>query len=212
MKINTSWQNRLFKCPYCDAKSTFSCIYSAVGKYRDIYYPISVWTCHNCDRGIFLKHSPTEYTHVAIGEIEIDTIFPTNEPNVDSRVPTGIAEDYIEAAKCLNISAYKASVVMARRAIQKMCLNLGADKAKKFFEQIEQLKLLGKLHPDLADIATEIRFLGNDGAHPENDGLDEIREEDAKEILEFALELLDDLYIRPEKVKAMKKRREVKKE
>jgi len=71
---------------------------------------------------------------------------------------------------------------------------------------------VGKLHSDLADMATEIRFLGNEGAHPENDGIDEISEEDAKEILDFTVELLDDLYVRPQKVLAMKKKREIKEE
>ncbi len=210
MQENTKWNNQTFKCPHCGAMSTFSCVFSARGKHDEVFYPISVWSCHYCDRGIFLKHSPTEYRHVAESSVEIDVIFPSNEPNVDERVPGGIAADFIEAAKCLNISAYKASVVMARRAIQKMCLNLGADKTKKLFQQIDELKKSGKLHSDLADMATEIRFLGNDGAHPENDGLDEINQEDAQEILNFTSELLDDLYIRPEKVKAMKKRRESK--
>ena len=96
---------------------------------------------------------------------------------------------------------------MARRTIQKMCLNLGATKGKKLHEQITELKSAGKLHHDLADMATEIRFLGNESAHPDDDGLDAVSPEDAKEILGFTAELLEDLFVRPEKVAAMKKRR-----
>ena len=172
MEENSNWKNQTLLCPHCHAMSTFSCVFSAKGNYRGTLYPLSVWRCHHCDRGIFIKHSATQYEHVAKDSIQVDTIFPSNEPNVDPLVPEGIAADYIEAAKCFNISAYKASVVMARRSIQKMCLNLGSDKRKKLWEQIAELKAAGKLHPDLADMATEIRFLGNDGAHPQNDHLD----------------------------------------
>lgn len=209
MQGNTKWPNQTLKCPYCKALSTFSCEFSARGFHGGTHYPVSVWRCHHCDRGVFITNEPTPHSHVA-EQLRVLSIFPSDEPSVDSLVPEGIAADYIEAAKCFNIAAYKACVVMARRAIQKMCLNLGADKGKKLYQQIDDLKTAGKLHPDLAEIATEVRYLGNDGAHPEDDGLDEVGQEDAKEVLEFALELLDDLYVRPEKVKAMKKRREAK--
>jgi hypothetical protein len=93
-----------------------------------------------------------------------------------------------------------------------MCLNLGADKNKKPYKQIDELKNSGKLHSDLADIATEIRFLGNDGAYPDSDGLDYIDEKNVREILEFISELLDDLDLRPKKVEAMRVKRESREE
>jgi transcription elongation factor Elf1 len=210
MRTNTSWPVRKFTCPYCGAVSAFDCIFSVKGNFNGILYPVSVWSCHNCDRSIFIRNRQTEYEHEATNSMVIDSIYPTQEKFVDSHVPIGIANDFIEASKDYNIAAYKSSVVMARRTIQKTCLNLGATKTKKLYEQIEELKLSGKLHTDLADLATEIRFLGNDGAHPEDDGLDEISVEDAKEVLDFTAELLDDLYVRPEKVAAMKKKRESK--
>jgi|GEM_PF-1043217 len=203
--------NITLKCPYCKAMSAFSCMFNAVGTFQDKHYPINVWKCHYCDRGIFIKDRTTMDYYEAQKSLDIEVIFPSNEPEVNDKVPAGISNDYIESAKCFNIAAYKASVVMARRAIQKMCLNLGADKTKKLYQQIEDLKNNGKLHSDLADIATEVRFLGNDGAHPEDDGLDEVSKEDAEEILGFTLELLDDLYVRPEKVREMRQRREAKK-
>jgi len=208
MQNNTNWPVRKFDCPHCHAVSAFTCVYSAVGRYGSSFYPISVWSCHHCDRGIFLKHENTPHSHVAKESIHIDTTFPLTEPSADENIPEDIAADFIESAKCLNVSAYKASAVMARRTIQKMCLDLGADKSKKLYKQIAELKSVGKLHPDLADMATEIRFLGNDGAHPKDDGVDQIDQEEAREILSFTSELLDDLYVRPQKIQAMKKRRE----
>lgn len=210
MENNTVWPTRKFTCPYCHAVSAFDCIFSKRGNFEGRFYPISVWSCHNCDRAIFVTHANTQYSHGSQTNSTANSIFPTMEPAVDSRVPAGIADDFIEAAKDYNIASYKSSAVMARRTIQKMCLNLGATKGRKLHLQIAELKTNGKLHPDLADIATEIRFLGNDGAHPEDDGLDEISPDDAKEILDFTTELLDDLYVRPEKVAALRKKRETK--
>jgi len=139
MRENTSWKNEIFKCPYCKANSTFSCIFSVKGDYKGLKYPISVWRCHYCDRGIFIKHKESPYDHVVEQGFEVDTIFPSNEPDVDTRVPEGIAVDFIEAAKCFNISAYKASAVMSRRTIQKMCVNLGADRSNNLYKQIKEL-------------------------------------------------------------------------
>src|ERR1700733_6534315 len=202
MNQNSIWQTDKFECPHCHAISAFDCIFSIRGEFEGVFYPFSVWQCHNCDRAIFITHQPGE-EFVTRTHRRIESSFPTKQPKVDHRVPEGIAADFTEAAKDYSIGSFKSSAVMARRTIQKMCLNLGASKGKKLHEQIEQLKSGGKLHPDLADIATEIRFLGNDGAHPEDDGLDDIGPEDAKEILDFTGELLDDLYVRPQKVAAM---------
>ena len=210
MKTNELRATQKFNCPYCHAVSAFDCLFSVRGVFQSRYYPISVWACHNCDRAIFVREEDTPHENIAHSRFSIALILPATEPKVDSRVPNGIAADFIEAARDYNIASYKSSAVMARRTIQKMCINLGATKEKHLFEQIEELKNNGKLHSDLADIATEIRFLGNNGAHPENDGLDEVDATDAKEILDFTAELLDDLYVRPEKVAAMKKRRETK--
>lgn len=209
MNINTTWPIQNFTCPHCHAVSAFNCIFSARGSYKGSYYPVSLWSCHSCDRSIFINQGKSDEFNSS-RRFNIESIYPTNEPNVDTRIPEGLAVDFIEATKNYNIGSYKSSAVMARRTIQKMCLNLGATKKKKLYEQIDELKLNGKLHSDLADIATEIRFLGNDGAHPEDDGLDEIKIDDAKEILDFTLELLDDLYVRPQKVAEMKNRRESK--
>jgi hypothetical protein len=210
MQKNVDWKIRKFTCPYCHVISAFDCIFSVRGSYENELYPVSVWSCHNCDRALFVRGNSSPYPHIIEQSLNIISISPASEPTVDSLVPEGIANDFIEASRDFNIASYKSSAVMARRTIQKMSLNLGATKTKKLYEQIEELKQEGKLHPDLADIATEIRFLGNNGAHPEDDGLDDISEEDAKEIVDFTAELLDDLYIRPQKVAAMRRKRESK--
>ena len=210
MQENTKWENIVLKCPHCKSNSTFTCVFSAKGFYNGKYYPFSVWTCHYCDKGIFIKQESSQYDHVVNKNLNREVIYPVDEPSISEYIPDGISDDFIEALKCYNFSAYKACVVMTRRTIQKACLNLGADKNKKLWEQIKELNDDDKLHRDLSDMATEIRHLGNDGAHPLSDNIDEVDVDDAKEILDFTQELLDDLYVRPQKIKVMKEKREQK--
>jgi len=207
MKNSVIFPIQNFKCPHCHALCAFNCAYSARGYFSGYWYPVSVWFCQSCVRALFIQGQRTSIEHDANSQFHIESKFPTIEPSAHKHIPTGIADDFIEATKDYNNGAFKSSAVMARRTIQKICLNLGAKKGAKLVDQISSLKEESKLHPDLAEIATEIRFLGNNGAHPEEDGLDEINNEDAKEIIDFTAELLDDLYVRPKKVAAMREKR-----
>jgi Domain of unknown function (DUF4145) len=171
MQNNTVWPIRKFTCPYCDAICAFDCVYSARGYYSGYFYPVSVWACHNCDRALFVRNTMTEFDHISRQELRVESVLPATEPNVDQRIPDGIAVDFVEASRDYNIASYKSAAVMARRTVQKMCLNLGATPGTKLHQQIDELKINSKLHSDLADIATEIRYLGNDGAHPEDDAV-----------------------------------------
>jgi hypothetical protein len=206
MQQATAWKTEKFECPHCHAVSVFDCVFSMRGFFDNRFYPVSVWACHHCDRAVFITHQTGDY-HTTANNFGLVSIYPSATISVNSLVPAGIASDFLEASNDYNIGSFRSSAVMARRTIQKMCLNLGAKKGDKLYKQIEDLKTSGKLHPDLADMATEIRFLGNDGAHPEDDGLDDVSKEDAKEVLDFTAELLDDLYVRPQKVAAMKSKR-----
>ena len=56
------------------------------------------------------------------------------------------------------------------------------------------------------DIATQVRQFGNYGAHPKNDLLGGITEQDAKVVLEITEHLLKDVYEIPKKVDELKRR------
>jgi len=111
-------------------------------------------------------------------------------------LPKPVAEDWVEAHKCMGITAYKAAAAMARRATQGVCVDQNATPAK-LSVQIKELVKAGTLHPRLGEWADEIRYFGNDGAHPGDDGLDTVSEEDAKDALAFLDQLLEWTYVAP---------------
>jgi len=45
---------------------------------------------------------------------------------------------------------------------------------------------------------------GNDGAHPDKDGLSDVKEKDSTDIIEFTREYLHHVYVMPAKLKARK--------
>lgn len=79
-------------------------------------------------------------------------------------------------------------------------LHLSAPKGKNLVGQIKALGSKGVLPPDIVDWANEIRYWGNDGAHPSTDGLDEISLEEATEMKEFVERVFEWAYIKPAKV------------
>ena len=84
-------------------------------------------------------------------------------------------------------------------------LQLGADPNKKLVAQIDELFSKGRITEPLKDFAHEVRLTGNDGAHPDKDGLDDVTEQDAADIIEFTTEYLHHVYVMPAKLDVRKK-------
>jgi len=126
-------------------------------------------------------------------------IYPTPQPApTDPRIPEHIRRDLDEAKRCATVSAWRACATVARRAIQAACLFKGADDGKKLNQQIEQLQGQGTITNDLREWAHEVRFLGNDGAHPPKDySQDTVTEDDAADALELAEQFLEVVFVTP---------------
>ena len=136
--------------------------------------------------------------------IALQYFYPLGRPNdsVDAAVPANIAADFKEALRCRWIEGFKATVTMCRRAIQASCLGKKADKNKKLVGQIDELAANGVITTSLKDFAHEVRLEGNDGAHPDADGLENVKQKDADDIIEFTREYLHHVYVMPAKLAA----------
>jgi len=136
----------------------------------------------------------------------LQAFYPLGRPNdrVDSAIPPKIAEDFKEALRCRWIEAHKAAVTMCRRSIQTSCLDQKADRKKKLVAQIDELASKGVITEPLRQFAHEVRLEGNDGAHPDPDGLDNVTSNDADDIIEFTREYLHHVYVMPAKLQARK--------
>ena len=119
--------------------------------------------------------------------------------------PAEVNEDFIEAQKCYDAEAYKATVVICRRALENMA-DLQQAKGNNLFEKIEDLYSREVIGKGTFEIATRVRQFGNYGAHPKDDLLGGVAKGDAGAILEITQHLLKDVYEIPGKVEKLKKR------
>lgn len=129
------------------------------------------------------------------------------ESRYHESVPQPIREDYAEANRCRFTQAYKGVVAMCRRTMQAIARDKKA-KGKGLKEEINDLHSKGLITKSLHDAAQEIRFFGNYGAHPQDDGLDNITREEAEAVLGLTKEFLVDLYIRPHETAQLTKKRQ----
>lgn len=127
-------------------------------------------------------------------------VWPNPMPSeTAAEIPPPIRENLIEAKQCNAVSAFRATVVMCRRAIQMACVDRGANRNDSLVVQIKSLKQNGVITNELHEWATVVRWVGNDGAHP---GGVEPDAEDASAMLDLAEQFLHVLYVAPAKAAA----------
>ena len=76
--------------------------------------------------------------------------------------------------------------------------------------QIDDLEAKRIISPTIKDVAHTIRKIGNWGAHPQNDPLKDVTLEDAKELLGFTSEFLDEVFVRPSRLSTFRKKKGLK--
>jgi hypothetical protein len=196
-----------FLCPHCRTNSSFI----GIGRGNSI-----VLYCIGCEKGVFFKLPDNwDFDGKYEGTIPIESaniidFYPRLIPEIDPAVPKEVADDYAEAIKCHNIAAYKATVTQCRRAMQNSCVLNGANSKLDLIYQIDELESKRIINPTLKDIAHAIRMIGNWGAHPQSDPLREVTPDDASEVLKFTSEFLDEVFIRPSRIKSLKAKKGMK--
>lgn len=133
--------------------------------------------------------------------------FPeTSASNFHQAIPDKMREDFGEVRRCWYIGANKGVVVMCRRVMQHIALDKGAT-GRNLMEQINNMLVKGLITQSLHNAAQEVRYFGNFGAHPRDDNLDDISEDDAKIVMDIVNQFLVDLYIRPSEVAKLTQKR-----
>jgi len=134
--------------------------------------------------------------------LELDSIFPKQSEVKTDFLKNKIKNPYLEGVKCLDIFCPNAAVMMFRRTLSLVCIELGAD---IHAELKEQLKILPT---ELHLTATEIRKWGNLGAHYDSTGkITEVKTAEAREIKEFLERVFLVVYELPERLKISAKKR-----
>jgi hypothetical protein len=183
------------ECPHCGVNSYMR----PTSTYQEGLQIATTARCEACKRFVLIVGSRNAYNQ-AIVQMDVHPSGSARD-SVDPSVPKLVAEDVSEALRCQFIKSYRATVVMSRRAIQTSALDLGA-KGNRLIDQIDDLFANGKITAPLRDFAHEVRLAGNDGAHPDKDGLSDVTERDAQAIIEFTKEYLHHVYVMPAKLAA----------
>lgn len=149
---------------------------------------------------------------ISENEIKYYKLFtiPENEtyiiPELPSEYPSLISA-YSEAIKCMQVKAFKAAATMFRRALQIIARDiLGANdwnlanSLKKLKKQPNKLGV--ELSEDFHNYSYIIKEAGNQGAHPDKDiDLIEFTKEDATDLMNIFLEVVNELFIKPSLIK-----------
>jgi hypothetical protein len=114
-------------------------------------------------------------------------VLPPQE--VFSGVSTKTAADIREAIRAANARCIPAATVMLRRALERECKLHGAA-GKTLHQQIVSLEAQGIISKIQASTAHAIRAFGNYGAHPENDLLDDVDEEQLDAAIKLTIALI----------------------
>lgn len=137
-------------------------------------------------------------------------IYPSPLPKaIDQRIIKTIRTDFAEAILCFSVEAYRAASVMARRALQNICLDKGAKESDKLEKQIDWLFEQAIVTKELKEWAHEVRLVGNNAAHPKKPDEDiPVSKEDADDILKLLEQFCQVLYVAPTIASEMRKSRQ----
>ena len=134
--------------------------------------------------------------------------------HIHEAIPKRIREDYAEARRCMFVEAYKGAVALFRRVVEATACDKLGKKArhkngttKKLYELIDLLGSESLITKDVKDAAHEVRLFGNYGVHVQDDGLDEVKRDEARDVREICWQLLHTIYIAPFKTRELRGKR-----
>jgi hypothetical protein len=193
-------------CPHCAPTVSY---FRPVATYVDhlpngLQKLVSAAQCESCKGFVLVVGNRQSQHHPCV----LESVYPLGKPNDAlpaevEQTAREVAGDFKEALRCHWVKSYRASVVMCRRAIQSSAIAMKAA-GGRLIDQIDDLFKSGKITEALKDFAHEVRLTGNDGAHPDKDGLGDVTEKDSSDMIEFTREYLHHVYVMPAKLRARK--------
>lgn len=98
-------------------------------------------------------------------------------------LPNEIVSNFREAFGCFLDGYYQASVIMSRRLLEQVLISKGAIPGQRVCDMVKELTRRDILDSRLKDLADEIKYLGNVGAHVKEE---EANKSDAEIALHFS--------------------------
>lgn len=204
-------------CPRCNKQSSFDIIgclpatfeSSVLLKHdgtrdRLFYDRVVSMACRNCEQPTivieeqYINDKPSR-DGISSGTVNWRGFFwwPFFNMSLDKSLPIRIQEIIREAKINYSTQCYRSSAVMSRRALEAIASEKGEAKGN-LFQKINNLRNNGVLDKNLGEWATEIRLIGNSGAH--YDPINDVSKDDANQIILFIEELVKYLYVMPAEI------------
>jgi hypothetical protein len=172
-------------------------------------------TCPSCKEMILvLSRHHYDITRFGLEEPHQIVLYPKHgstrkpcPPEVKAKSPA-LAQDYLEACQCLEVSP-KASAALSRRCLQQILrenenipkISKGPD--NQLTDEIKYVIGLNKLSSRLAGKLDHVRHVGNFAAHPTKDvstgAVVDVEEGEAEYNLEVLEDLFDAYYVEPQR-------------
>ncbi len=188
-------------CPFCESKGHFYIENHTQKKHttRDKLLNYETLRCGYCGNFnmVFWSGGTTLHDYLMVPPRQ-------NDHRVPSSWPDAVGRYWLQAKRNFTDQNMDATAVMARSAMQ-LALRDNNATGRTLKDEIESLSERGLLPPIMKEWSDEIRFLGNDAAHPrpEDEPLDP---SDVAAAIEFLDYLLQYLYTLPERITTFRKR------
>jgi hypothetical protein len=187
------------ECPYCSICILPISVAAEIDDLKGNFVHLA--ECPSCGEHFVVN---TDEEDIGVSQV-IELQPPGCKVKVSDHIPQNIRDDFIEAKICLRIGAIKAAATMSRRALQSSVVESGAPKDRL----IKQLKWMSEheiITKPIYNLAEQIRIIGNDAAHPSQDGIDEVKKEEVETIVSFLEKYLDHVYVTPKEIEESRKK------
>ena len=210
-------------CPRCNKQSSFDnygelpanfdsnvLVSQVIQEKRSYYDRVICLVCRNCTQPVIvLEECFIDDQRVSegmkSGNINWRGFFwwPFTSEKLNDHVPNEITSTLNEAKICYTTKCFRAAAVMARRTLEAIAIDKDATTGS-LAARIKVLSDNGTLDKNLADWATEIRLIGNNGAH--FDPINNVEQIEADQIILFIDELIKYLYIMPSEIEKRRRK------
>lgn len=185
------------QCPFCLEQGNFELEHRAVKKKpnSDKKLNFDTYRCGNCVGYVMALWSASEH-----GGLYNFRVLPsvTGKLKAPDYWPSEIQRFWSQAHESVTNEIWDGAAVLIRSALQ-ICLRVNGAAGDNLRDEINDLAQKGILPPLMKEWSNELRFLGNDSAHPEV-GQESAAPIDVKDALEFLDYLLQYLYDLPKQI------------
>jgi len=210
-------------CPRCNKQSSFDILGSLPATFDSVFIvsegepnrrplidQVTSLECRNCHQPVivieqeFVGDTPSTKKHSG-GYVSYRGLFwwPFQGIEIFPDIPEIIQNILNEAKISYSVQCYRASAVMSRRTLEAITVEKG-EMTGVLATRIKNLISKGILDKTLGEWATEIRLIGNSGAH--FDPIYDVEKEDANQIILFIDELIKYVYIMPAEIARRRKK------